>query len=102
MAPRVYERPAVPKRVVLLDALPMTAIGKVFKPDAAAARDRDQAGRNRWVSGRAGVSARVRAREQGGRQCAVITVPGPHDEALHERLMQGLAAIAVQTELRFE
>jgi fatty-acyl-CoA synthase len=28
----VYERPAVPKRVVVLPALPLTAIGKVYKP----------------------------------------------------------------------
>ncbi len=33
VAPQVYERPATPKRVVLLDTLPMTAIGKVFKPE---------------------------------------------------------------------
>ena len=32
VAGQVHERPAVPKRVVLVDALPMTAIGKVFKP----------------------------------------------------------------------
>ncbi|MBI5275629.1 MAG: AMP-binding protein [Burkholderiales bacterium] len=32
VAPHVYERPAVPRRVVVLDALPVTAIGKVFKP----------------------------------------------------------------------
>ncbi|MCG2595172.1 AMP-binding protein [Ramlibacter sp. XY19] len=32
VAPTVYERPAVPRRVVILDALPLTAIGKVYKP----------------------------------------------------------------------
>ena len=32
VAPTVYERPAVPKRVVVLDALPTTAVGKVYKP----------------------------------------------------------------------
>jgi fatty-acyl-CoA synthase len=32
VAPAVYERPAVPKRVVVVEALPLTAIGKVFKP----------------------------------------------------------------------
>ncbi|OPG72098.1 hypothetical protein B1219_18240 [Pseudomonas ogarae] len=29
----VPERPAVPKHIYLVDALPMTAVGKVFKPD---------------------------------------------------------------------
>ena len=32
VAGKVYERPAVPKRVVVLDALPLTAVGKVYKP----------------------------------------------------------------------
>ncbi len=101
VAPQVYERPAVPKRVVLLEALPMTAIGKVFKPElrlraieiklAESLRD--------WAPG---VAARVQALEQGGRKTAVITVAGPQDDALRERLQQGLAAMAVQTELRFE
>ena len=101
VAPQVYERPAVPKRVVLLDALPMTAIGKVFKPELRlrAIEIKLAEALREWVPG---VPARVQALEQGGRQCAVITVPGPRDEALRERLMQGLAAMAVQTELRFE
>lgn len=32
VAPQVYERPAVPKRLTILDAMPMTAVGKIFKP----------------------------------------------------------------------
>ena len=34
VARTVYERPAVPKRVTIIDAMPMpmTAIGKIFKP----------------------------------------------------------------------
>lgn len=101
VSPQVYERPACPKRVVLLDALPMTAIGKVFKPELRlrAIEIKLSEALREWAPG---VPARVQALERGGRQCAVITVPGPHDEALRERLMQGLAAMAVQTELRFE
>ncbi|RYY65567.1 MAG: acyl-CoA synthase, partial [Comamonadaceae bacterium] len=30
--PTVYERPAVPKRVVVLEAMPTTAVGKIYKP----------------------------------------------------------------------
>jgi fatty-acyl-CoA synthase len=101
VAPQVYERPAVPKRVVLLEALPMTAIGKLFKPELRlrAIEIKLAEALREWAPG---VAARVQALEQGGRQCAVITVRGPRDEALRERLMQGLAAMAVQTELRFE
>jgi len=101
VAPQVYERPAVPKRVVLLEALPMTAIGKVFKPELRlrAIEIKLSEALREWAPD---VPARVQALERGGRQCAVITVPGAPDEALRERLMQGLAAMAVQTELRFE
>ena len=101
VAPQVYERPAVPKRVVLLEALPMTAIGKVFKPELRlrAIEIKLVESLREWAPG---VAARVQALEQGGRQTAVITVAGPQDDALRERLQQGLAAMAVQTELRFE
>lgn len=101
VAPQVYERPAVPKRVVLLEALPMTAIGKVFKPELRlrAIEIKLTECLREWAPG---VAARVQALEQGGRQTAVITVAGPPDGALRERLQQGLAAMAVQTELRFE
>ena len=101
VAPQVYERPATPKRVVLLEALPMTAIGKVFKPELRLRAIEIKLAEclREWAPG---VASRVQALEQGGRQCAVITVAGPRDEALRERLMKGLAAMAVQTELRFE
>lgn len=33
VTPHVYEPPAVPKRVTILDAMPMTAVGKIFKPE---------------------------------------------------------------------
>ncbi|WP_137919701.1 AMP-binding protein [Hydrogenophaga sp. 2FB] len=101
IAPQVYERPACPKRVVLLEALPVTAIGKVFKPELRlrAIEIKLSEALREWVPG---VTARVEAMEKGGRQCAVITVAGAPDDALRETLMQGLAAMAVQTELRFE
>lgn len=100
VAPRVYERPAVPKRVVLVDALPLTAVGKVFKPalrlraielrlaDLAAELAPDR-------------TARVSAREEGGRQRAEVVFSGPPDAGLTDRLQAALAAIAVPTDVRF-
>ncbi len=32
-ADRISERAAVPKQVVILDTLPLTAVGKIYKPD---------------------------------------------------------------------
>ncbi len=101
VAPTVYERPACPKRVVLLGALPVTAIGKVFKPELRlrAIEIKLQESLRGWAPG---VEATVRAFEQGGRQRAVIELPGPPDAALRERLLQGLAAMAVEVDIRFD
>jgi fatty-acyl-CoA synthase len=100
VAPTVYERPAVPKRVVLLDALPVTAIGKVFKPELRlrAIEIKLREALRDWAPG---VNASVSAFEQGGRQRTVIELPGPRDTALHERLLHGLAAMAVDVDIRF-
>jgi fatty-acyl-CoA synthase len=100
VAPTVYERPACPKRVVLLDALPVTAIGKVFKPELRlrAIEIKLLEALREWTPG---ADARVRAFEQGGRQRAVIELPGPPDDARQQRLHQGLAAMAVEVEIRF-
>ncbi len=101
VAPTVYERPACPKRVVLLGALPVTAIGKVFKPELRlrAIEIKLQASLGEWAPGAEG---KVRAFEQGGRQRAVIELVGPPDAALRERLLKGLAAMAVDVDIRFD
>lgn len=101
VAPTVYERPACPKRVVLLDALPMTAIGKVFKPELRLRAIEIRLAE--WAAEVApGRAVRVQARDEGGRQRATVTLAGPPDATLSERLLEGLAAIAVPTEVRFD
>ena len=60
-APRIPERPAVPKRVTLIEAMPMTAIGKVYKP-ALRLRAVEQALRERLD--RAGLADRVTLRAE--------------------------------------
>lgn len=100
VAPTVYERPACPKRVVLLDALPMTAIGKVFKPELRLRAIEIRLAE--WAAEVApGRAVRVQARDEGGRQRATVTLAGPPDATVSERLLEGLAAIAVPTEVRF-
>ncbi|RJP63435.1 MAG: acyl-CoA synthase [Comamonadaceae bacterium] len=101
VAPTVYERPACPKRVVLLDALPMTAIGKVFKPELRLRAIEIRLAE--WAAEVApGRAVRVQARDEGGRQRATVTLAGPPDATVSERLLEGLAAIAVPTEVRFD
>jgi len=100
VAPQVYERPAVPKRVVVVDALPLTAIGKVFKPTL-----RLRAIEIRLTEIAQGLAperpVRVEASDEGGRQRALITLGGAADEDLSKRLRAALAAIAVPVEVRF-
>ena len=100
VTPQVYERPAVPKRVVIVDALPLTAIGKVFKPAlrlrAIELRLADLA--RELAPDRA---VQVQAVEEGGRQVARVHFAGAEDAALADRLQAALAAIAVPTTVGF-
>jgi fatty-acyl-CoA synthase len=99
VAPHVYERPAVPRRLVVLDALPVTAIGKVYKP---ALRLRAiELKLQEMLGPLAGVPVAVRAEEKGAGAVALVEVAGPMDAALEERLRAALGAIAVETRFRF-
>lgn len=100
VAPQVYERPAVPKRVVVVQSLPLTAIGKVFKPAlrlrAIELKLADLA--RELAPDRVAV---VSAVDEGGRQRATVRFAGPADAALTEGLRAALAAIAVPTTVEF-
>ena len=96
VAPRVYERPAVPKRVTVLDALPMTAIGKIFKP--ALRRLAAQAKLGELLADE-GVSVLVE--DRAGRLHATVRIGGPPDEARAAYLHAKLATIAMPLELDF-
>lgn len=91
VAPQVYERPATPKRVTVLEAMPMTEIGKVYKPTL----------RLRTIEAKLSEmladvpGADVRGEERGGSLCAVVSIPTAPDPLLETRLRERLAAIAV-------
>ncbi len=87
IAPRVYERPAVPKRVVLVEALPLTAIGKVYKP---ALRLRAVELKLSEVLG-----TRVEAFERGAAIVARVHLPADGDE---QKCRAALGAIAISVE----
>ncbi|WP_372827971.1 AMP-binding protein [Polaromonas sp.] len=94
VAPQVYERPATPKRVTLIEAMPMTAIGKIYKPAL-----RLRAMESKLADMLADVpGATVTGHERGGSLHAVVRLPGPPDAALVRRLRERLAAIAVPVE----
>ena len=101
VAPNVYERPAVPRRVIVVDALPLTAIGKIYKP---ALRLRAiEVKLAELFSGVAGAPPlHVVAAEEGSRIVARVTVAAQADEVTEARWRQSLGAISVRVEFKFQ
>ncbi len=93
VAPHVYERPATPKRVTVIDAMPVTAIGKIYKPTLRLRAIEDKL--TDMLADVPGV--RVQAVEQAGVLSAVVTM---QDLAREPELRNRLAAIAVAVEFR--
>jgi hypothetical protein len=87
--------------VVVLQALPTTAVGKVYKPalrrQAIALKLQEL-----FAAAAPGVPVQLEVREQGGAFVAEATLAHPADAALEQRLRDALGAIAVPTRLRFE
>ncbi|HEY8358355.1 MAG TPA: AMP-binding protein [Ramlibacter sp.] len=101
VAPRVYERPAVPKRVVVLAAMPTTAVGKIFKPTLRL-RAIELKLQEVLAAAAPGVTLGVVAREHGAAPIAEVTVHAPADAILEDRMRRALGAIAVNTVFRFK
>ena len=101
VAERVYERPAVPKRVVVLEALPLTAVGKVYKP-ALRLRATEVTLHEVLSAAAPGVALQVHAREKGAGCVVQVMVQAARDAALEQRLREALGAIALETEFSFQ
>ncbi len=100
VAPGVYERPAVPRRVVVLDALPLTAVGKIFKP-ALRVRAIELKLHEVLAAAAPGVSIAVRAAERGAGFGAEVEVGAVESATLRKLLGDALGAIAVDVSFRF-
>lgn len=100
-APHVYERPAVPRRVVVLDSLPLTAIGKVYKPALRLRAIEIKLGE---MLGALCADRRVSvcASEEGASPVARVTISGARDAALEAHCRESLGAIAVKTVFEFK
>lgn len=97
VAPQVYERPATPKRVTVIDTMPLTAIGKIYKPALRLlALETKLAEMLVDVPG-----ASVRAEERKGGLVAVVVLACAPDAALESRLRERLAAMAIVMEFVF-
>ncbi|MET0312621.1 MAG: hypothetical protein ABW051_11270 [Burkholderiaceae bacterium] len=99
-APNVYERPAVPKRVTVIDAMPVTAIGKIYKPTLRL-RAIEEKLREVLAPVMNARSFSVAAREEGARLLARVEIRDVREESLVAGLASALAAIAVPVEFSF-
>jgi fatty-acyl-CoA synthase len=100
VAPQVYERPAAPKRVTVLEVMPVTAIGKVYKP-ALRLKAIEVKLREVLAAVAGPTPLTVKAIERGASLVAIVEIGSARDEALAQRLRDALAAIALQVELTF-
>jgi fatty-acyl-CoA synthase len=100
VAGQVYERPAVPHRVVVLDALPLTAVGKVYKP-ALRLRVTEMKLAEVFAAAAPGLAFAVQAREQGSAAVAEVQLECAPEAEVTERLRAALGAIAVETRFVF-
>lgn len=98
VTPHVYERPAVPKRVTVLPQLPMTAIGKVYKPTLRLMAIET---RLREVLEPLGVPVEVKGEERGGALVAVVRFGVADSADLRERVQAQLGAMSVTCEMGF-
>jgi fatty-acyl-CoA synthase len=94
VAPQVYERPATPKRVTIIDEMPLTAIGKIYKPAL-----RLLALETKLTEMLADVPGlTVQGLERGGSLSAVVLMATPLGAVAVQGLRDRLAAIAVPVE----
>ena len=103
VAPHVYERPATPKRLNIIEAMPVTAVGKIYKPalrmQAAQTKLQELLGAVAQAQG--GVALAVSMQERGGAPLAQVDVAAPFNASLEQQLRGTLGAIALNLEFRW-
>jgi len=93
LAKHVLEPPARPKRVALLDALPVTAVGKIFKPALRDLAIRENALLEIERIFGPGVKAKVEIQRDDKLRTIVTIAVGSSDAALREQLMAELSKL---------
>lgn len=96
LATRIHERPALPKRVVFLDAMPVTAVGKIYKP---ALRRLATERRIAEVLAAGGVAARVEGVEEAGTISVRIHLAGGDRAKVEAEIARLLRDYAVERQL---
>jgi fatty-acyl-CoA synthase len=84
LAVRIHERPALPKRAVILDAMPVTAVGKIYKPALRRLATERRIAEALAPLGRDGLGIRVEGVEEGGAISVRIRLAGAAERAAVE------------------
>ena len=94
VAPHIAERPAVPKRVTVIDAMPMTAIGKIYKP--ALRLNAIETKVDEMLAGIDGATVRCVAADDGGIISAILRLRSGADRAAAEaQVRKRMTALAL-------
>ncbi len=94
IAPRIAERPAVPKRVTVIDAMPMTAIGKIHKPTLRLRAIETKLGE--MLAALTSAIVTVQGRDDGGVLSAVLHVASAENQSkLEDDVRKILGGIAL-------
>ncbi|MEP6588415.1 MAG: acyl-CoA synthetase [Polaromonas sp.] len=104
-AARVDEAPAKPKSVVIIENMPMTNVGKIYKPELrslAARKVADALVDEVCAALSLPAAARPQVQAEGESALQVLvdaTAVGPLAQQLHEKLQQALARLPVKTQV---
>lgn len=90
VAPHVYERPATPERVTIIQAMPTKAIGKIYKPALRLLATETKPAEMLFNV----PQATVKGVEQGGTLKVQVMIATGHNALLERQLRTRLAAIA--------
>ena len=94
VSPHIAERPAVPKRVTVIDAMPMTAIGKIYKP--ALRLNATETKVDEMLAGIDGATVRCEAVDDGGIISAILHLRCGGDRAAPEaQVRKRMTALAL-------
>ncbi len=96
LAKRIHERPALPKRVVFLDGMPVTAVGKIYKPALRRLAAERRIGE---VLAAGGIEARVEGVEEGGTISVRIHASGGDRAKVEAEIAKLLRDYAVEREI---
>jgi fatty-acyl-CoA synthase len=99
LATRIHERPALPKRVVFVDAMPLTALGKIYKPALRRIATERRIGEALAPLAAGGVKLRVEGVEEGGTISVRIHVTGGERAKIEAEIAKLLRDYAVEREI---